>query len=71
MIDGHRHLDVSKGPGGAVKLPSFWFTNSGCCGAVIEAPFEKQSLFWYKLPFFFGDIVSSREVVSVISGLQV
>lgn len=74
MINDCRHLDISKGPRGMVKLLCFWSTDSGCCGPSHEVPvnllINDDYLCTYLL-YPLGEVLSSREVVSVIPRLQV
>lgn len=74
VIDVCRHLQVSKGPRGMVKLLCFWSTNFGCCGLSHEVPINlliSNGYFCTYLTYLLGEIVLSTEIISVIPRLLV
>lgn len=69
MIDDYRHLDMSKGPRGMGKLQI-----SSCDVPSHEIPVNlliSNGYFYTDLPYLLGEVLLSREVVSIISRLQV
>lgn len=73
MINDHRHLDVSKGPRGMMKLLCFCSMNSGCCGPIHEVSIHlliNNYCFCTYLPYFLGEVVLSRKVISIIPRLD-
>ena len=69
MTDDCRHPDVSKGPRGMVKLQT-----PVAMVPVMKIPVNlliNNHCFWTYLPYLLGEVLSSRELVSVICRLQV
>ena len=74
MNDDCQHLDTSKGPRRMVILLCFWFINSSCYGLSHNVPINLLINDQYFCTYFYyllGEVVLSREVVSVILRLQV
>lgn len=69
-----RHLDTSKGPRRMVILLCFWLANYSCCGPSHNVPINlliNDRYFCTYFHYLLGEVVLSREVVSVILRLQV